>query len=107
MWFIFFLTPQVQHPAAKMLVLAAQQMEQEVGDGTNFVMVFAGALLQYAEDILRMVSNNIAITVPYLPAIRPQRRIGRTPDFDIKKKKKKKKIVEDRIRSLAYKCWCD
>lgn len=59
----FFLTPQVQHPAAKMLVLAAQQMEQEVGDGTNFVMVFAGALLQYAEDILRMVSNNIAITV--------------------------------------------
>eukprot|EP00057_Strongylocentrotus_purpuratus_P012920 XP_011667394.1 PREDICTED: T-complex protein 1 subunit theta [Strongylocentrotus purpuratus] len=45
---------EVQHPAAKMLVLASQQMEQEVGDGTNFVMVFAGALLQYAEDILRM-----------------------------------------------------
>ncbi|XP_063954522.1 T-complex protein 1 subunit theta-like [Lytechinus pictus] len=45
---------EVQHPAAKMLVLASQQMEQEVGDGTNFVMVFAGALLQYAEEILRM-----------------------------------------------------
>ncbi|XP_071479827.1 T-complex protein 1 subunit theta-like [Diadema antillarum] len=45
---------EVQHPAAKMLVLASQQMEQEVGDGTNFVMVFAGALLEYAEDILRM-----------------------------------------------------
>lgn len=38
-----------------MLVLATQQMEQEVGDGTNFVMVFAGALLEYAEDLLRMV----------------------------------------------------
>ena len=51
MWFI----SQVQHPAAKMLVLASQQMEQEIGDGTNFVMVFAGALLEYAEDLLRMV----------------------------------------------------
>ncbi|KAJ8027466.1 T-complex protein 1 subunit theta [Holothuria leucospilota] len=45
---------EVQHPAAKMLVLATQQMEQEIGDGTNFVMVFAGALLEYAEDLLRM-----------------------------------------------------
>ncbi|XP_072019103.1 T-complex protein 1 subunit theta-like [Amphiura filiformis] len=45
---------EVQHPAAKMLVLASQQMEQEIGDGTNFVMVFAGALLEYAEDLLRM-----------------------------------------------------
>ena len=32
----------------------------------------------------------IPIELPYLPAIRLQRRIGRTPDFDIKKKKKKK-----------------
>ncbi len=45
---------EVQHPAAKMLVLASQQMEQEIGDGTNFVLVFAGALLEYAEDLLRM-----------------------------------------------------
>ena len=48
---------QVQHPAAKMLVLASQQMEVEVGDGTNFVIVFAGALLEYAEDLLRMVGR--------------------------------------------------
>ncbi|XP_038078312.1 T-complex protein 1 subunit theta-like isoform X2 [Patiria miniata] len=45
---------EVQHPAAKMLVLASQQQEQEIGDGTNFVLVFAGALLEYAEDLLRM-----------------------------------------------------
>jgi chaperonin GroEL (HSP60 family) len=31
--------------------------EQEVGDGTNFVIILAGALLQEAEDLLRMVSN--------------------------------------------------
>lgn len=46
---------EVQHPAAKMLVLATQQQEQEVGDGTNFVLVFAGALLEQAEMLLRMV----------------------------------------------------
>ena len=28
----------------------------QAGDGTNFVMIFAGALLQQAEKLLRMVS---------------------------------------------------
>lgn len=46
---------EVQHPAAKMLVLATQQQEQEVGDGTNFVLVFASSLLEQAEMLLRMV----------------------------------------------------
>ncbi|XP_069746143.1 T-complex protein 1 subunit theta isoform X2 [Narcine bancroftii] len=45
---------EVQHPAAKMLVLASHMQEQEVGDGTNFVLVFAGALLELAEELLRM-----------------------------------------------------
>lgn len=45
---------EVQHPAAKMIVLASQMCEQEVGDGTNFVMIFAGALLEHAEELLRM-----------------------------------------------------
>jgi len=45
---------EVQHPAAKMLVLASQQQEREVGDGTNFVMIFAGRLLEKAENLLRM-----------------------------------------------------
>lgn len=31
--------------------------EQEVGDGTNFVIILAGALLEQAEGILRMVIN--------------------------------------------------
>lgn len=46
---------EVQHPAAKLLVMASQQQEQEVGDGTNFVLVFAGALLENAEMLIRMV----------------------------------------------------
>jgi T-complex protein 1 subunit theta len=45
---------EVQHPAAKLLVMACQMMQEEVGDGTNFVMVFGGALLQHAEGLLRM-----------------------------------------------------
>jgi len=45
---------EVQHPAAKMVVMASQQQEQECGDGTNFVLVFAGALLENAEQLLRM-----------------------------------------------------
>jgi len=34
--------------------MASQQQEQECGDGTNFVLVFAGALLEDAEELLRM-----------------------------------------------------
>ncbi|KAK3923082.1 T-complex protein 1 subunit theta [Frankliniella fusca] len=44
----------VEHPAAKLMVLAAQMMEQEVGDGTNFVIILCGALLEGAEELLRM-----------------------------------------------------
>ncbi|XP_077448911.1 T-complex protein 1 subunit theta isoform X1 [Stigmatopora argus] len=45
---------EVQHPAAKMIVMASHMQEHEVGDGTNFVLVFAGALLDLAEELLRM-----------------------------------------------------
>ncbi|KAL2094286.1 hypothetical protein ACEWY4_009005 [Coilia grayii] len=45
---------EVQHPAAKMLVMACTMQEDEVGEGTNFVMVFAGALLELGEELLRM-----------------------------------------------------
>lgn len=34
--------------------MASHMQEQEVGDGTNFVLVFAGALLESAEELLRM-----------------------------------------------------
>jgi T-complex protein 1 subunit theta len=45
----------IEHPAAKLMVLASQMQEQEIGDGTNFVIIFSGALLEAAEDLLRMV----------------------------------------------------
>lgn len=44
----------VEHPAAKLMVLASQMQDAEVGDGTNFVIVLAGALLESSEDLLRL-----------------------------------------------------
>jgi len=44
---------EVQHPAAKMIVFASQMQEKEVGDGTNWVLIFAGALLNSAEELLK------------------------------------------------------
>ncbi|QIX01001.1 hypothetical protein AMS68_006518 [Peltaster fructicola] len=45
---------EVVHPAAKLLVMASQQQESEMGDATNLVIVFAGELLKKAEELLRM-----------------------------------------------------
>merc|ERR1711976_146122 len=50
---------EVQHPAAKMVVLASMQQEEECGDGTNFVLLLAGALLTNAEKLLR---NGLSLT---------------------------------------------
>jgi|Transcript_18690 T-complex protein 1 subunit theta len=43
---------EVTHPAAKMLVLAAQSQQAEVGDGTNLVITLAGELLAQAQSLL-------------------------------------------------------
>ena len=40
------------------MILASDMQEKEVGDGTNFVIIFAGQLLQNAGDLLQMVSLN-------------------------------------------------
>src|SRR5690242_17267202 len=42
----------VQHPAAKMMVEVAKSVDNEVGDGTTSSVVFAGALLEKAEELL-------------------------------------------------------
>jgi len=44
---------EVQHPAAKMLVLASTMQEAESGDGTNLVVVLGGELLVLAEELLK------------------------------------------------------
>ncbi|KAF2638579.1 t-complex protein-like protein 1 [Massarina eburnea CBS 473.64] len=45
---------EVVHPAAKLLVMASQQQDAEMGDATNMVIVLAGELLKKAEELIRM-----------------------------------------------------
>jgi len=45
---------EIEHPAAKLLVLATEMQEQEAGDGTNFVVIFAANLLEKAEELIKM-----------------------------------------------------
>jgi T-complex protein 1 subunit theta len=45
---------EVVHPAAKLLVMASQQQESEMGDATNLVTILVGELLKKAEELLRM-----------------------------------------------------
>jgi len=45
---------EVEHPAAKLMILGSQMQENEVGDATNFVIIFAGSLLRQAEELIRM-----------------------------------------------------
>ena len=42
----------VQHPAAKMMVEISKATDNEVGDGTSSVVVFAGALIEKAEELI-------------------------------------------------------
>ncbi|MDI9396054.1 MAG: thermosome subunit alpha [Euryarchaeota archaeon] len=42
----------IEHPTAKMLVEVAQSLESSAGDGTTSSVVFTGALLEKAEDLV-------------------------------------------------------
>ena len=56
---------EVVHPAAKLVVMASQQQEAEMGDATNMVIVFAGELLKKAEELLRMGLKTSDIVLGY------------------------------------------
>ncbi|XP_050674813.1 T-complex protein 1 subunit theta [Leptidea sinapis] len=59
----------VEHPAAKLIVLASQMQDSEVGDGTNFVIVLSGALLEAAEELLRLGITTSEIAEGYEKAL--------------------------------------
>src|ERR1041384_2582486 len=42
----------IEHPAAKMMVEVAKSVDNEVGDGTTSSVIFAGALLEKAEELI-------------------------------------------------------
>lgn len=61
---------EVHHPAAKMIAMAAKMQEQEAGDGTNFVITFAGELMIQAEGLLKMGLHPSEILIGYEKAAR-------------------------------------
>lgn len=60
---------EVQHPAAKILVLAGKSQQEEIGDGANLTISFAGELLQNAEELIRMGLHPSEIISGYTKAI--------------------------------------
>ncbi|KAG2686311.1 hypothetical protein I3760_09G001300 [Carya illinoinensis] len=60
---------EVQHPAAKILVLASKSQQEEIGDGANLTISFAGELLQNAEELIRMGLHPSEIISGYIKAI--------------------------------------
>lgn len=61
---------EVQHPAAKLLVLAGKAQQEEIGDGANLTISFAGELLQNAEELIRMGLHPSEIISGYIKAIK-------------------------------------
>ncbi|KAK3135903.1 hypothetical protein QOZ80_5BG0425010 [Eleusine coracana subsp. coracana] len=60
---------EVQHPAAKLLVLAGRAQQEEIGDGANLTVSFAGELLEKAEELIRMGLHPSEIIMGYNKAI--------------------------------------
>ncbi|CAM8960807.1 unnamed protein product [Rhodiola kirilowii] len=61
---------EVQHPAAKLLVLAGKAQQEEIGDGANLTISFAGELLQNAEELIRMGLHPSEIISGYSKSIK-------------------------------------
>lgn len=61
---------EVVHPAAKLLVMASQAQESEMGDATNLVLILAGELLKMAENLLIMGLHPSEVTIGYELALK-------------------------------------
>lgn len=53
-----------------MIVMAAKMQENECGDGTNFVIAFAGELLNQAESLIKMGLHPSQIITGYEAALK-------------------------------------
>lgn len=60
---------EVEHPAAKMIVKAAQRQEEEMGDATNLVVVLSGELMAQAESLIRMGLHPSLVVQGYSTAL--------------------------------------
>jgi len=97
---------QVQHPAAKVMCLAAQMQEKELGDGTNFVLSFSGELLRKATELIHMGVHPSDIIKGYNIAMEKAQKLFEGLSFyslkDILDKKKLAEGVKTAIASKQY-----
>ncbi|KAI3946741.1 hypothetical protein MKW98_003304 [Papaver atlanticum] len=73
---------EVQHPAAKLLVLAAKAQQEEIGDGANLTISFAGELLQKAEELIRIGLHPSEIISGYMKGTNKTVEILESLQFD-------------------------
>jgi len=59
---------EVDHPAAKLLVMAAAMQEIEIGDGSNYLLSLGGELLGQAEELITMGLSTNEIIPGYIQA---------------------------------------
>lgn len=59
---------EIEHPAAKMLSLAAKMQDEECGDATNLTVSFAGQLLNACEELIRSGLHTSEIIAGYRKA---------------------------------------
>jgi len=99
---------EIEHPAAKMMSMAAAMMQQEVGDGTNFVVLFCGALLKEAEDLLRMGLKPCDVAEGYELALHKSLEVLASDDAivgnvdDLKKQEDVIKAIRTAVMSKLY-----
>eukprot|EP00831_Metopus_contortus_P052416 TRINITY_DN43_c0_g1_i5.p1 TRINITY_DN43_c0_g1~~TRINITY_DN43_c0_g1_i5.p1 ORF type:complete len:509 (-),score=115.01 TRINITY_DN43_c0_g1_i5:49-1575(-) len=97
---------EVHHPAAKILSMAAKTQENEVGDGTNFVLVLAGELMNQAEGLLRMGLHPSEILIGYEKAYNECIKI--LPNFvsyavnDLKKKEEVVPVLQSVVATKMF-----
>jgi T-complex protein 1 subunit theta len=60
---------EVQHPAAKMVMMASKMQETECGDATNLVITLAGEFLSQAESLIKMGLHPSQIITGYEAAL--------------------------------------
>lgn len=75
----------IHHPAAKMVAMAAKMQENECGDGSNFVLSFAGELMAQAQSLLQMGLHPSEILIGYEKAsVKAHELLDEAPCYTLK-----------------------
>jgi len=90
----------VEHPAAKMMVEIAKSVDNEVGDGTTSSVVFAGALLEKAEDLINKQVHPTVIVDGYNAA--SQHALKLLQKISIKVDTEDKELLKKIARTSMY-----